>query len=230
MLSVHIRKHQGDLRLDVSFQVDGCAITAVFGPSERAKPPSSTASPACSGPTKDVSSAGGTPYFDARQGINLSPERRRVGYVFQDGRLFPHMSVRSNLLFGRRFRPGPVDGAAHPGGRGRFAGYRTLAGPKARHPVRRRKAAGGPGPRPAVPPRQCCLWMNPSPRWTRPAKRSLWITSPHSRSLEHPHPVCHPLSRRIDPPGPPSACAPARGRGGLRAAGRSAGPTRPWRA
>lgn len=35
-----------------------------------------------------------------------------MGYVFQDGRLFPHMSVRSNLLFGRRFRPGPVDGAA----------------------------------------------------------------------------------------------------------------------
>lgn len=43
-------------------------------------------------------------WFDAEQGA-LAPERRRIGYVFQDVRLFPHLSVRSNMLFGRRFRP-----------------------------------------------------------------------------------------------------------------------------
>ena len=43
--------------------------------------------------------------FDAEAGIDLKPERRRIGYVFQDGRLFPHLSVRSNLLYGLRFAP-----------------------------------------------------------------------------------------------------------------------------
>ena len=42
--------------------------------------------------------------FDADKGINLPPERRRVGYVFQEDRLFPHMTVRSNLTYGQRFR------------------------------------------------------------------------------------------------------------------------------
>ncbi len=41
---------------------------------------------------------------------NLPPEQRRIGYVFQDGRLFPHMSVRDNLHYGwLRAPPGPVD-------------------------------------------------------------------------------------------------------------------------
>ena len=40
--------------------------------------------------------------FDSAQGINLPACRRDVGYVFQDARLFPHMNVRSNLLYGKR--------------------------------------------------------------------------------------------------------------------------------
>ena len=43
-------------------------------------------------------------WFDAERGVCLAPERRRLGYVFQDVRLFPHLPVRSNMLFGRRFR------------------------------------------------------------------------------------------------------------------------------
>lgn len=38
--------------------------------------------------------------FESARGIDLPPERRRLGYVFQDGRLFPHLSVRRNLLYG----------------------------------------------------------------------------------------------------------------------------------
>ena len=41
-------------------------------------------------------------WFDSERGINLPPEARRIGYVFQDGLLFPHLSVRQNLLYGRR--------------------------------------------------------------------------------------------------------------------------------
>lgn len=43
--------------------------------------------------------------FDATEGVNLPAARRRIGYVFQEGRLFPHMSVRSNLLYGRHLTP-----------------------------------------------------------------------------------------------------------------------------
>lgn len=50
----------------------------------------------------------GHPLFDSAHGMNLPPWRRRVGVVFQDARLFPHMSVRTNLLYGlRRHRSGP---------------------------------------------------------------------------------------------------------------------------
>ncbi|PCG14919.1 MULTISPECIES: ATP-binding cassette domain-containing protein [Sphingomonas] len=43
---------------------------------------------------------GGRALFDADAGIDLPPERRNVGYVFQDARLFPHRRVRANLLYG----------------------------------------------------------------------------------------------------------------------------------
>jgi molybdate transport system ATP-binding protein len=47
-------------------------------------------------------------FFDAAAGINLPPQRRRCGYIFQDHALFPHMSVRDNLLFASPGRHGRV--------------------------------------------------------------------------------------------------------------------------
>ena len=47
----------------------------------------------------------GTVLFDSAAGIDLPPEARACGYVFQDGRLFPHRTVRENLLFGWRLAP-----------------------------------------------------------------------------------------------------------------------------
>src|SRR5690606_1140392 len=43
--------------------------------------------------------------LDSERGIFVPPHRRRIGYVFQEGRLFPHLSVRQNLLYGRWFAP-----------------------------------------------------------------------------------------------------------------------------
>ena len=40
---------------------------------------------------------------DTERGVFVPKHRRRIGYVFQDSRLFPHLSVRKNLLYGRRF-------------------------------------------------------------------------------------------------------------------------------
>jgi molybdate transport system ATP-binding protein len=47
--------------------------------------------------------------FDAAAKINLPPYRRGIGYVFQEGRLFPHLSVRQNLDYGRRMSGRPRD-------------------------------------------------------------------------------------------------------------------------
>src|SRR3546814_4901735 len=44
---------------------------------------------------------GGETLFDAAAGIDVPPERRCAGYVFQEARLFPHKRVRANLLYGR---------------------------------------------------------------------------------------------------------------------------------
>ena len=52
-------------------------------------------------------SLGGVTLFDSSAGINLKPERRRIGVVFQHSHLFPHMSVRRNLLYGWRRTPEP---------------------------------------------------------------------------------------------------------------------------
>lgn len=47
--------------------------------------------------------------FDASKRINVPPHKRRIGYVFQDARLFPHLSVADNLDFGTRFSSAPLD-------------------------------------------------------------------------------------------------------------------------
>ena len=47
--------------------------------------------------------------FDAAAGINVPPHRRHIGYVFQEDRLFPHLSVRQNLDYGRRMSGRPRD-------------------------------------------------------------------------------------------------------------------------
>ena len=88
--------------LDVHFHSDAHAI-ALAGPSGAGK---STILNIIAGVVKPDAArivVGGETLIDTAVGIALPMAKRRVGYVFQDGRLFPHLTVRQNLLFGRWF-------------------------------------------------------------------------------------------------------------------------------
>ncbi|WP_260923668.1 ATP-binding cassette domain-containing protein [Novosphingobium sp. 9] len=80
-------------------------LTALFGASGAGKTSLLDAVAGLVRPTSGHISVAGTRLFDAERRIDLPPEQRRCGYVFQDLRLFPHKSVRDNLLFGFHRRP-----------------------------------------------------------------------------------------------------------------------------
>ncbi|WP_410219279.1 molybdenum ABC transporter ATP-binding protein [Paracoccus sp. (in: a-proteobacteria)] len=110
-LSVRLRHRFAAFALDVDF--DALAgVTALFGPSGAGKTTLINAVAGLLRPAKGRIEAGGAVLFDDRAGIDLPPHRRGVGYVFQDARLFPHLTVRQNLLFGRRFARGRGKGGA----------------------------------------------------------------------------------------------------------------------
>jgi len=95
MLRFDVRKSFGDFTLDAAFSAPA-AVTAIFGPSG-------------SGKTSVIRAVAGllrcdtaTITLNDKDLTRLPPHKRRVGYVFQDARLFPHMNVRKNLRYGGR--------------------------------------------------------------------------------------------------------------------------------
>lgn len=104
MLDVWVEKKLGDLELQASFKVPR-GVTALFGPSGAGKTSLVNIMAGLLKPDKGRIALGEKVLFDSSRNINLPPERRGVGLVFQDGRLFPHLSVKSNLLYGMRLVP-----------------------------------------------------------------------------------------------------------------------------
>jgi molybdate transport system ATP-binding protein len=104
MLSVRLAHGFGAFSLDVAFEAPP-GVTVLFGRSG-------------SGKTSVINAVAGLFHadtgriavrdrvlFDSDAGIFTPPHQRRMGYVFQEARLFPHLSVRQNLLYGCRFAP-----------------------------------------------------------------------------------------------------------------------------
>jgi molybdate transport system ATP-binding protein len=111
MLEVDIALPLGGFALDARFAT-GRGITALFGRSGSGKTTVINCVAGLLRPRRGRIVADGRVLFDAEAGVDVPRHRRRVGYVFQDARLFPHLSVRQNLLYGRRFAPrGQEDGA-----------------------------------------------------------------------------------------------------------------------
>jgi molybdate transport system ATP-binding protein len=108
-LEVAIRHRLGDFVLDAAFEAKG-HVTALFGPSGSGKSSIVAAIAGLLRPRQGRIAAGGRLLVDAPK-LFVPPERRRISVVFQDARLFPHFSVRDNLLFGWRRAPDRTDAA-----------------------------------------------------------------------------------------------------------------------
>src|SRR5690348_7489686 len=102
MLSVRVAHRLGDFRLDAGFDSEG-GLTALFGRSGAGKTSLVNAIAGLIRPDHGRIVLDGMVLTDAERRVFVPARRRRIGYVFQEGRLFPHLSVRQNLLYGRRF-------------------------------------------------------------------------------------------------------------------------------
>ena len=103
MIDVDIEQQLGAFHLAVKFAAEA-PIVGLFGRSGAGKSSVINAIAGITKPTRGHIRVSDVYLFDTAKGINLPPEERRIGYVFQDALLFPHMDVESNLLYGRRLR------------------------------------------------------------------------------------------------------------------------------
>ena len=104
MLEVDIEHRLGAFELDIHFR-SGRGLTALFGRSGAGKTSVVNAIAGLVRPERGRIVVDGAVLLDTERGIRAPAHRRRVGYVFQESRLSPHLTVRQNLLFGRWFAP-----------------------------------------------------------------------------------------------------------------------------
>lgn len=103
-----VAKRLGDAEIACRIE-GGAGLTVLFGPSGAGKTSVLNMVAGLVEPDRGHVRVGGEALFDAALGLDLPPERRRAGYVFQEPRLFPHKRVRANLLYGWRNSQGAVD-------------------------------------------------------------------------------------------------------------------------
>jgi molybdate transport system ATP-binding protein len=101
MLAVDVEKRLGDFSLAARFETAG-GVTALFGASGAGKTTLVNMIAGLVRPDRGRIVLDDTVLFDSKERIDVPAHRRRIGYVFQEGRLFPHLTVHSNLDYGRR--------------------------------------------------------------------------------------------------------------------------------
>ncbi|MDO6962668.1 molybdenum ABC transporter ATP-binding protein [Rhizobium alvei] len=104
MISVMIDHHQGDFHLETAFEA-GAGVTALFGPSGSGKTSIVRIIAGLARPERAKILFDGQTWIDTASGLYVPTHRRRIGCVFQEGRLFPHLTARQNLRYGRFFAP-----------------------------------------------------------------------------------------------------------------------------
>jgi molybdate transport system ATP-binding protein len=120
VLLVDVEKQLGAFRLTARFEA-ASGVTALFGPSGAGKTTIINLIAGLLVPDRGAITLEDAVLFDAAAGINVPSHRRHIGYVFQEGRLFPHLNVRQNLDYGRRM-------SGHKRNASEFARIVTLLG------------------------------------------------------------------------------------------------------
>ena len=101
MLRVDISKQLGKFSIEAAFTSEG-RVTGLFGASGAGKTSLVNMIAGLLRPDRGVIALDGETLDDTAAGVHVPPHCRRIGYVFQDARLFPHLNVRQNLDYGRR--------------------------------------------------------------------------------------------------------------------------------
>jgi molybdate transport system ATP-binding protein len=101
MLRVDVSKQLGEFHIEASFVSEG-RVTGLFGASGAGKTSLVNMIAGLLPPDRGVIAVGNEPLDDTTARLHVPVHRRRIGYVFQDARLFPHLDVRQNLDYGRR--------------------------------------------------------------------------------------------------------------------------------
>jgi molybdate transport system ATP-binding protein len=117
MLSVAVNKRRGSFSLEAAFELPTPGVVALFGRSGSGKSTLVNVIAGLLDADAGRVALDDEVLLDTQRRIDVPPERRRIGYVFQDARLFPHMSVAANLKYGEK------RAAAH-----RFVDLDTVAG------------------------------------------------------------------------------------------------------
>ncbi|WP_076864448.1 molybdenum ABC transporter ATP-binding protein [Bradyrhizobium mercantei] len=112
MLRVDIQKQLGEFSLTASFTSEG-RVTGLFGASGSGKTSLINTIAGLVRPDRGTIVIDGETVDDTAAGIHVPTWRRRIGYVFQDARLFPHLDIRQNLDYGRRMNGLTEDPAQH---------------------------------------------------------------------------------------------------------------------
>jgi molybdate transport system ATP-binding protein len=103
MIEVEIERKVPSFQLSAAFASDA-GVTALFGPSGSGKTMIADAIAGLARPDAGRVVVDGRVLFDSAARIDIAPEKRRIGYVFQEDRLFPHLSVSANLRYGMKLR------------------------------------------------------------------------------------------------------------------------------
>lgn len=107
-LEVRLKHRLGETLIDVEFQATS-GLTAIFGKSGSGKSSIINMIAGLVKPTEGRIVVNSRVLYDSDLGVNIPVHQRRIGYVFQDGLLFPHFTVEQNLDYGRRFNRGVLE-------------------------------------------------------------------------------------------------------------------------
>lgn len=105
MLKVDVEKNLSSFQLTSRFECDSSGVIALFGRSGAGKSSIVNMLAGLLKPDRGRIEIKDRVLFDSIEDVDVPPQERRLGYVFQEDRLFPHLSVRSNLLYGWKRAP-----------------------------------------------------------------------------------------------------------------------------